>query len=123
MTLLKITPEGEFSFVETSREDLLDTIHSEIGCFCFECVRPWGLPSRYLMMVDESGLLKEECKINALPWFWYSHSNPDALIVGTVLIGREDLVDGEPDVVGLNDHDIKYFKDWEFVAKSTLYSR
>ena len=123
MRFLKITPDGVFTIEETSRSELLEFIHREIGCSCFEIVRPQGLPSGYLMIVDESGLLKEDAHINALPWFWYSRRAPDAPIVGTVLVGREDLVDGEPDVVGLTSADVGYFEDWEFVAQATLYNR
>lgn len=122
MIFLKITPEGEFSYINVDREDLLQTCYREIGCSIIETVRLVSLGG-YLMIVDECGLLKEDPKLNALPWHWYSYRHPSFPIVGTVLIGREDLVDGEPDVVGLYDYDVEFFKDWEFVAKATLYNR
>lgn len=121
MLFLKITPEGDFSFVPCLSEDLLGFIHEQIDCTTFEIVRPLGLSRGLVMMVDESGLLKDDRKINPLPWHWYSRSDPKAPIVGTVLIGREALVNGEPDIVGLEGYDVCYLKEWENVAKATLY--
>ena len=118
MKLMKITPEGEFSIVETTREFLLNTCHREIGCTCIE------MPGTLLnhvglqLIVDESGLLKEDPKVNLLPWYWYSQFHPEAPIVGTVLIGRIERVGEyrELDIVGLTDRDIEYLKEWEVSA-------
>ena len=85
MKLLKITPEGEFSYVETSRENFLLTCHREIGCTCIEMPPLMNLPKRYQMIVDESGLFKKKPKANMLPWFWYSNFNEMAPIVGADL--------------------------------------
>lgn len=117
MKLMKITPEGECSIVETTREFLLNTCHREIGCTCTE------MPGTLLnhvglqLIVDESGLLKVESKVNFLPWYWYSQFHPEALIVGTVLIGRLE----DDDVVGLTDRDIEYLKEWE-VSAAAMYA-
>lgn len=123
MRLLKITPEGEFSYVETSRENFLETCHREIGCTCIEMPPLMNLPKRYMMIVDESGLLKEEPKVNMLPWFWYSDFNEMAPIVGTVLVGTVVLTEPyyERDIGGLNEDDVEYFNEWELSAKAALY--
>ena len=123
MKLLKITPEGEFSIVTTTRENLLYCCHKEIGCTCIEMPSCVALPGVFQLIVDESGLLKEGPKLNSLPWFWYSRLHEAAPIVGTVLVGRLARVGDlrELDVVGLTDEDIKYFQDWENIA-AELYT-
>ena len=123
MRLLKITPEGEFSVIETTRDRFLDTCHREIGCVCIEMPGCMQLSRELQLIVDESGLLKEDPKLNPLPWFWYSAFHPDAPIVGTVLVGRLARVGKyqELDVVGLTDSDFEFLKEWENVAKATFY--
>ena len=118
MRLMKITPEGKFSIVETTRKSLLNTCHREIGCTCIEMpctlLNHMGLQ----LIVDESGLLKEDPKVNFLPWYWYSQCHPEAPIVGTVLIGRLE----NDDVVGSTDNDIEYLKEWE-ISATAAYAR
>ena len=123
MKLLKITPEGEFSYVETSRENFLLTCHREIGCTCIEMPPLMNLPKRYQMIVDESGLFKKKPKANMLPWFWYSNFNEMAPIVGTVLVGTVVLTEPyyERDIGGLNENDVEYFNEWELAAKAAFY--
>lgn len=118
MKLMKITPEGTFSIVETTREFLLNTCHREIGCTCIETPQTMLNHRGLQLIVDESGLLKEDLKVNLLPWYWYSMFHPDAPIVGTVLIGRIDRVGKyrELDIVGLTDRDIDILKELETSA-------
>ena len=118
MKLMKITPEGTFSIVETTRKKFLNTCHREIGCTMIEMPACMGLPDYYRLIVDESGLVKEDPKVNLLPWYWYSKCHPEAPIVGTVLIGRIERVGKyrELDIVGLTDRDIEYLKEWETSA-------
>ena len=112
MKLMKITPEGTFSIVETTREFLLNTCHREIGCTCIETPRTLLNHMGLQLIVDESGLLKEDPKVNLLPWYWYSKCHPEAPIVGTVLIGRLE----NDDIVGLSNPDILFLKEWETSA-------
>lgn len=121
MILLKITPEGEFSIVETTREFLLNTCHREISCTCTEMPGTLLNDVGLQLIVDESGLLKEDPKVNFLPWYWYSQCHPELPIVGTVLIGRLERVGEyrELDIVGLTDRDIEYLKEWEVSAAAT----
>ena len=112
MKLMKITPEGTFSIVETTRKSLLNTCHREIGCTCIEMPRTLLNHMGLQLIVDESGLLKEDLKVNLLPWYWYSMFHPEAPIVGTVLIGRLK----DDDIVGLTNPDILFLKEWETSA-------
>ena len=115
MKFMKITPEGEFSIVETTRAFFLNTCHREIGCTCIEMPQTMLNHRGLQLIVDESGLLKEDPKVNLLPWYLYSRCHPEALIVGTVLIGRLERVGEyrELDIVGLTDRDIEFLKELE----------
>lgn len=126
MKLIKITPEGTFSIVETTSEFFLNTCHREIGCTMIEMPICMGLPDCYRLIVDESGLLKEDPVLNPLPWYWYSRWHPQAPIVGTVLVCRVARVGKykELDAVSLTEEDLRFFKKWENDAlKASLYSR
>lgn len=123
MKLLKITPEGEFSIVETTSENFLDTCYREIDCRSVEFHSCMGLPPSYRLIVDTCRLFKEDRKPNPLPWLWYSDLNPFAPIVGTVLVGKVIFVGPyrERDIGGLDEDDIVYFSEWESAVKTAFY--
>ena len=114
MKLLKLTPSGEITVIETSRAKLLDTCHREIGCTCIEMPGCMKLPWPYQMIVDESGLLKEDPVVNMTAWWCYSRGALEAPIVGTVLFGRLGRVGKyqEEDIVSLTDEDIEVLTDY-----------
>ena len=123
-------PAGErHSIIDNSDESHFSAgnfnsyVHKVLNCDIYEAVTiqlPNG--SRYQMLVDESGLLKENIKINRLGWYLYSRFNPLAPIVGNVLICKlcyEDFGEGFPehDFCCLDDNDIKRF---EFLFRQLL---
>ena len=83
MKLLKLTPAGTCSVVEIEEFDLdkqLDQMYQIIGCSTIEIVR---MPrTDGCLIVDESGLLKEDPQLNAAATLLAEQP-----IVGTVLLG------------------------------------
>lgn len=71
-----------------------------------EIVHPRGLTSPYCMVVNEEGLLIG-LPLNLLGSTLYDtfrHGNP---IVGNIVLLKEGFVDGERDLIGLDDDDIR----------------
>lgn len=99
---LKIEPSGfmELKDLDESK-DLLDTIHSELNGGFFDLVRCRALPHKFLMLVDDCGLLKN-LQLNPIAQLLYGQP-----IAGTAIIMREDFYDGEPDIFGLTSEDVE----------------
>ena len=97
---LRIEPSGimELRDLDPDR-DILDVIHDELDGGFFEIVHCRTLPRKYLMLVDDEGLLKN-LKINTVASVLYTNA-----IAGTALIMREDFEDGEPDIFGMTEED------------------
>ena len=92
-----------------------DYVHRVIDCDLYEAVNI-VLPSgdKYVMLVDESGLLKNK-PINNIAWYLYSRFHPQAPVVGDVLICKlcyADFGEGFPehDFCCLDDLDISRLK-------------
>lgn len=78
------------------QRDLLDVIHEQLSGGFFEIVRCKTLPHKYVMLVDDCGLLKE------LPFNFVAQLLYGAPIAGTALIMCEGYNDeGEPDIFGM----------------------
>ena len=62
-------------------------------------------------------LINEDGKITDLPinevgsslYGYESHGDP---IVGDIVLMKEGLCNGEPDIIGLTETDIRYLRDW-----------
>ena len=102
---LVITTQDKMRVVDFG-EPAYETIGKEIGGW-IEAVHPKGLPSPYVMVVDEEGLLKD-LPFNAVGCKFYGtmlHGNP---IVGDIVLLKDGFnEDGERDFVGLDNADIK----------------
>lgn len=85
--------------------DLLDLIHQELDGGFMEIVRPAGLTTRYLMLVDDCGLLKN-LDINVNASIIYGCQRHGQMIAGTALIMIEtiDYETGERDIAGMPDY-------------------
>ena len=119
---LFIPAEGRHSIIDNSDEshflagNFNDFVHQVLNCDFYEAVTiqlPNG--SRYQMLVDECGLLKDNFKVNRFAWFLYSRFNLQAPIAGNALICKlcyEDFGEGFPehDFCCLDDNDIKFFE-------------
>lgn len=97
---LRMETNGCMLFKQLSDADLLDQIRDELDGGFFEIVRLPKLSYKYLMLVDDCGILKG-LPVNPLASELYGVRQHGQPIVGTALIMREDYVDGEPDIVGL----------------------
>lgn len=93
-----IHPEIVCSTVDTQDACLLRSLYNWIGCTDIEIVRPTLATSRdvreLLIVVDGEGLLRSKDQ-NAVASLLYA-----GRIVGDVIIGRQVLRDGEPDIGG-----------------------
>lgn len=91
-------------------EEYTTPLHESIGKTVggwIEVVHPNGLPSPYCMIVNEEGLLLR-LPLNLLGSMLYGtfqHGNP---IVGDIVLVKEGFVNGEPDLVGLDDDDLTF---------------
>lgn len=82
----------------------LSTCYSLIDCDLIEIVSTW-LPD-IVLIVDESGKLKEDWKPNPIASILYP--NPYDSIAGTAIIARRS----GPDLVPLLDSDIEFLSDF-----------
>jgi hypothetical protein len=106
MKIIKVTAKQTFEVVEITGQPSLQLMRDLIGGH-IEHVLPKRLPGPYCMIVDEEGRLK------GLPINWYAsllyetdiHGTP---IVGDILLMKDAWIDGECDIVGLNDQDVEF---------------
>lgn len=97
---LRIQPDGFMELRDLDQErDLLDVIHDELDGGFFEIVRCRTLPRKFVMLVDNCGVIKD-LPINLVASVIYTQA-----IVGTALIMKEDYDDGEPDLFGMDEDD------------------
>lgn len=97
-----ISPDGSAE-VKDFAEPLHKSVGTEVGGY-IEIARTI-LPSPYVMIVNEEGLLR------GLPSNLVAsvlHGGREGSIVGSAVIMAEGYVDGEPDIVGLTDHQIVF---------------
>ena len=102
---IRVSPEG---LIETKDfdplEDINDVIHDALEGSFYEIVRCRSLPHKFLMLVDDCGLLKD-LDYNDVASELYGVRIHGCPIVGPAIFMREDMVDGEPDIVGLTEED------------------
>ena len=95
MYTLKLCTNGDINVIEVPEGKDWRWYSRQIGCDLVEVVRPMGLESPRVLIVDEAGLLKERPVINFLGSWLYEtqrHGNP---ICGDCLIMEEyETVDG-----------------------------
>lgn len=95
--------------IQLEPEHLLDGMYQAIHCDCIEIVRVQTgllLPYGVVLVADESGWFRKQLIINRLATVWYGD-----VMVGNVLLASEGYRNGEPDLVGLNDFQLKYLRD------------
>lgn len=90
---IRITPQCAVSTVSTDKPHLY-WYYGQINAECIEIVRGFADRSKHVMVVDEEGAINGS-DVNPIASF-LAHQ----LIFGTVLLAREDLRNGEPDIVG-----------------------
>lgn len=103
-----ITTDNELE-IKDFGEPLHKTLGEAVGGY-IEVVR---LAGPYRMIVDEEGLLKDY-EVNPMASYLYNGN----YIVGNAVIMKEGYVDGEPDIVGLNDVESEGFmRDLKAIQK------
>ena len=83
--------------------DVNDVIHAALDSH-YEIVRCRTMPHKFLMAVDDCGVLKS-LPVNAVASELYGVRVHGCPICGPAVIMREEMVDGEPDIVGLTEDD------------------
>ena len=101
---LFIDTDGRMSVREFSDTDTVSSIDEAVGGW-FEIVHPMLLRAPYIMLVNEEGLL-HNLPLNFCGSVLYGAHKNGQRIVGNIVILKEGFVDGEPDVVGLNDDEL-----------------
>ena len=104
MKAIVITPENRMR-VEEYTEPLYKTVGRTVDGW-IEVVHPVQLPEPYCMIVNEEGLLRG-LPDNLVGCILYGTPHHGIPIVGTIVLMKEGTVDGEPDIIGLNEHDIQ----------------
>lgn len=99
-----IKTDGNMSVKEFG-EPPYQTVGAEVGGY-IEIVHSRGLPEPYLMIVNEEGLL-QKLELNEIGSVLYGTQVHGQPIVGNVVIMKDGFVNGEPDVVGLDDDEIR----------------
>lgn len=102
---LVITTENKMQVREFG-EPAYETIGKAVGGW-IEVVHPKGLPDPFCMVVNEEGLL-HGLPVNLLGSILYEsfrHGNP---IVGNIVFCKEGFVEGERDIIGLDEDDVKF---------------
>lgn len=103
MKALKITTSNDISVVEVE-QPLYLSLNPIIGGD-IEIVRPRGLRRPFVMVVDDEGLLRER-KINFLGSILYETHKHGSLIVGDIVLMREEAGPEGYDLFGLSEQDI-----------------
>ena len=106
--LLKI--DGSRHLVDIENENFNDEVHRLINCIYYELVH---LPGDIYLVVDELGKVCEKPKdVNVLASMLYPGTPHGDPIVGDVLIGKLGYVNGESDMVGLSDFELKILEEY-----------
>lgn len=101
--VLKINTLSAIEKIELPEDHDYKWYSKQIGCEWIEIVRPVGY--NYVLIVDEEGRLKPN-RINPIASMMYGTPKHGEPIVGTCLLMKEGIVDGEPDLVGLTEEEI-----------------
>lgn len=102
--------ERSMEVIQAEPGRLLDFCYRTIGCDCIEVVHPKRLPYPYVMIVDESGALKG-LPVNPLGSVLYETDKHGWPIVGTAVLMKEAMTIEGPDIVFLDENDVKVLQN------------
>ena len=101
---MQISTDGLIEIKEFNPlDDINEVIHAALDSY-YDIVRCRSLPHKYLMLVDDCGLLKS-LPFNPVASELYGIRIHGCPICGPALIMRKDFVDGEPHIVGMTEED------------------
>lgn len=110
---VKLNTDGTVEIVDVPEQGkLLEWMYGQIGCDMVEHVYPRMLSEPYMLVIDEEGLLKENPIINFIASWYYQTQVHGQPIVGTVLIMKQDAIDGEMHDVGMSEDEANTFSEF-----------
>ena len=98
----------EKMFVKDFAAPLHESLGEAVGGY-IEVVHPRGLDRPYCFVCNEEGILMD-LTMNIIGSLWYGtleHGHP---IVGNIVVLKEGMTDDGPDIVGLEEDDIRKIK-------------
>lgn len=114
-TFLLLKANGKHSRVNIPYPEFCENAYKLVDCESFELV---SIREKFYFVVDELGKVRENPKpVNPKASLFYPGSLHGDMIVGDVLIGKHGYVDGEADIVGLSEDELKYFESFFEVIK------
>ena len=99
MKVIRLNTDGTTEILETTSD--WDKLAALIGCDWIEVVRPKH--NKYVLVVDEEGLLKDKPKLNPLASFIYGILEHDQPVVGNALLMDEVFGNDGPELSGLEE--------------------
>ncbi len=112
-TFLLLKTSGELSRVTLPLglpDKFNSRVHELLNCTYYELV---SIKGDCYFIVDELGKLCKPLKeINRKASLFYPGTNFGDPIVGDVIIAKHGYVNGEPDAVGLDEEDLRYFEEF-----------
>ena len=106
--VLKIDTNSNIEMIEFPEDHDFRWYGRQIGCDWIEIVHPRGY--NCVLVVDEEGRMKPN-HINPIGSFMYGMSTHGEPIVGAILLMKEGLVHGEPDLIGLTEDEANKIKE------------
>lgn len=108
MRVLVVPPSGPCEVKELVNS--LDELQKLVGGY-IEIVAPmeFRVYRRIRMIVNEDGLA-EDLPFNVFASFVYGYGTHHCPILGTVVFVYEEYVNGEPDLVGLPDEELRFLQ-------------
>lgn len=97
------------SIVNFEYEDMTEVIKRELECEVSDAVTVTIGNGEYVLIVDDEGAVGNDVpkhEVNIPAWFFYSNWDEEQVIYGNALLGKLGEVNGEKDVVGLDNDDI-----------------
>lgn len=93
---IRISVDFTVTTIAAERKPDLQFYYDQIGADDIEIIRQWK-KTHQVLIVDGCGLLRENPQVNILASYLTGRE-----IVGNVLMCKEGLRDGEPDIIGYN---------------------
>ena len=102
IVIITPAPKVTFTVKETDAEKMLHDLQDAVDGY-IEIVRPFGISCDHLVMVvNDEGLIRD-LPANPVGSLIYGDT-----IAGTVVIMKEGIRDGEPDLIGLTEEEAEF---------------
>ncbi len=105
--------------IEEFGDPLYETVGSAVGGY-IEHVKPARLRHPYCMIINEEGRLLD-LPLNPVGSYFYGTDRHGEPIVGNIVVMKDGYRAGEPDIVGLNNDEVRQIKDSIFKLMKTQH--